>query len=354
MTIKAGVKLIKQSSGGAAGGDKTLPLPHNLYDYCSIRISSLVEKYLVVKRKISSVDKADILLTKLIILGGRNMGTTEMVQALASPAVKLIEAVSGAIGKVYEPKHIRKMADAKAYELQVISDTVRNNSDVPIVYDSTGVSIDTSDFEQILKRASSRLAYQEITKQQNIEAVVGNAYEELENVENVSSEPVSQDWMFRFFNSVENISDKDMQTIWGHILAGEIKQPDTYSFRTLEKLKNMTQKEAKNFQMVSSLALQTGGRKFILSEDSILNKHGVYFSHILELEECGLMMTQSLSLEIAASAKESYIIYNSGLLGLISGKEDQKRAARHAEQRPCKVRRVLEGVRPSDQVWCLL
>ena len=73
MTIKAGVKLIKQSSGGAAGGDKTLPLPHNLYDYCSIRISSLVEKYLVVKRKISFVGKEDILLTKLIIRGGRKM-----------------------------------------------------------------------------------------------------------------------------------------------------------------------------------------------------------------------------------------------------------------------------------------
>lgn len=256
------------------------------------------------------------------------MGTTEMVQALVSPAEKLIEAVSGAIGKVYEPKHIRNMADAKAYELQVISDTVRNNSDVPIVYGSTGVSIDTSDFEQIAKRASVRLTHQEITKQQNIEAVVDNAYEELENVENVSSKTVNPDWMFRFFNSVENISDKDMQTIWGHILAGEIKQPDTYSFRTLEKLKNMTQKEAKDFQMVSSLALQTGGRKFILGEDSILNKHGVYFSHILELEECGLMMTQSLSLEIAASAKEPDIIYNSGLLGSIFGKEDQKQTFR--------------------------
>lgn len=256
------------------------------------------------------------------------MGTTEMVQALVSPAEKLIEAVSGAIGKVYEPKHIRNMADAKAYELQVISDTVRNNSDVPIVYGSTGVSIDTSDFEQSVKRASVRLTHQEITKQQNIEAVVDNAYEELENVENVSSKPVNPDWMFRFFNSVENISDKDMQTIWGHILAGEIKQPDTYSFRTLEKLKNMTQKEAKDFQMVSSLALQTGGRKFILGEDSILNKHGVYFSHILELEECGLMMTQSLSLEIAASAKEPDIIYNSGLLGSIFGKEDQKQTFR--------------------------
>ena len=252
------------------------------------------------------------------------MGTTEIVQALVSPAEKLIEAVSGAIGKAYEPKHIRKMADAKAYELKVISDTVRNNSDVPIVYDSTGVSIDTSNFEEIAKRASSRLAYQEITKQQNIEAVADNAYEELENAENVSSEPVNPDWMFRFFNSVENISNEDMQKIWGHILAGEIKQPNTYSFRTLEKLKNMTQQEAKDFQRVSSLALQNGGRKFILSEDSILNKYGVYFSHLLELEECGLMTAQTLSLKIVASAKESDIIYNSELIGFISGKEDQK------------------------------
>ena len=86
------------------------------------------------------------------------MGATEIVQALVSPAEKLIDAVSGAIGKAYEPKHIRKMADAKAYELKVISETVRNNSDVPIVYDSTGVSIDTSDYEKIAKRASSRFS----------------------------------------------------------------------------------------------------------------------------------------------------------------------------------------------------
>ena len=37
-------------------------------------ISSLVEKYLVAKRKIISVDKADILLTKLIIRGGDIIG----------------------------------------------------------------------------------------------------------------------------------------------------------------------------------------------------------------------------------------------------------------------------------------
>ena len=50
-----------------------MPLPHNLFDYCSIRKSNFIEKYLVVKRKISFVYKADILLTKLIIRGVDNM-----------------------------------------------------------------------------------------------------------------------------------------------------------------------------------------------------------------------------------------------------------------------------------------
>lgn len=251
------------------------------------------------------------------------MGATEIVQALVSPAEKLIEAVSGAIGKAYEPKYIRKMADAKAYELKLISDTVRNNSDVPIVYDSTGVSIDTSNFEEIAKRASSRLAYQEITKQQNIEAVADNAYEELENVEEVSPESVNPDWMFRFFDSVENISNEDMQKIWGHILAGEIKRPNTYSFRTLEKLKNMTQQEAECFQKVSSLALRNDGRDFILRDKNILNKYNVYFGHILMLEECGLMVAQDLTLTLRASINQQDALYNSKVIGMVKGKSTE-------------------------------
>ncbi len=251
------------------------------------------------------------------------MGATEIVQALVSPADKLIDAVSGAIGKAYEPKHIRRMADAKAYEIESIADAVRNNSDVPIVYNAAEVTIDTSNFEEIAKRASSRLAYQEITKQRNIEAVADNAYEELEKTTTVSSEPVSPDWMFRFFNSVENISNEEMQKIWGHILAGEIKSPNTYSYRTLEKLKNMTQQEAEHFQLVSSLALSTSGKRFIISDTLLLNKYNVYFEHILELTECGLMTAQELSLTIDISSVQEGGIYNSEIIGLIHKKENK-------------------------------
>lgn len=250
------------------------------------------------------------------------MSTTEIVQALVSPAEKLIEAVSGAIGKAYEPRHIRKMADAKAYEVQLIADTVRNNSDVPIVYNSSGVSIDTSNFEEIAKRASSRLAYQEITKQQNIEAVVDNAYQELEGFTSVSNEPIDKDWMFRFFNSVENISDEEMQRIWGHILAGEITLPNTYSYRTLEKLKNMTHKEARLFQHVSSIALQTGKTRFILIDDKMLEKYDINHSHILKLEECGLMIAHELSVTLSISNNKTDSFFNSKILGMVKGSAD--------------------------------
>lgn len=115
-------------------------------------------------------------------------------------------------------------------------------------------------------------------------AVADNAYEELENAKDVSSESVNSDWMFHFFDSVENINNEHLQKIWGHILAGEIKRPNIYSFRTLEKIINMTQQEAECFQKVSSLALRKDGRDFILREKNILNKYNVYFGHILMLE----------------------------------------------------------------------
>ena len=203
----------------------------------------------------------------------------EVVKALVSPVEKLIGGVSSAIGKAYEPRHIRKMAEAKAYEIEVVSKAVRDNSDIPIMYDKTKVSIDTRNYEEIAKRASSRLAYQEIKKQQNIENVVDNAYEELKNIEKVSNEPVNPDWMTRFFNSVEDISDEKMQKIWGRILSGEIKKPNSYSYRTLEKLKNMTQKEAEHFQLLASFALQWSNGSFILSDDELMNKYESFQLH---------------------------------------------------------------------------
>ena len=81
-------------------------------------------------------------------------------------------------------------------------------------------------------------------KVENVEEVVSKAKQQFTADEQVSEEPVEKDWMARFLNIAEEISDKDMQDIWGRILAGEIKKPKSFSLRTLEVMRNMSKDEA--------------------------------------------------------------------------------------------------------------
>lgn len=219
------------------------------------------------------------------------MGATEIVTALVSPANKLIDTVSGAIGKAYEPRHRRKMADAKAYEIAKVGSAIRDNCDMPIEYNHDGtLQIDTSNYEELIKRTGLRLAFQEVKKQENIESVVDKAYELLENEIEGSNEPVDEGWMLRFINSVSDISDVDLQIMWSKILAGEIKNPNTYSLRTLETLKNISKSEAELFNKVSKIIVHD----FVVNNTELMNKYGIIFSDILSLDDCGLINSSGL------------------------------------------------------------
>ncbi len=214
------------------------------------------------------------------------MGATEIVKALISPAEKLIDNVTAALGKAYLPCYTKKMADAKAYEIQKIGSAIRDNCDMPIQYNSDQTfQIDVSDYEELIKRTGARIAFQEITKQENIEAVVYNAYSTLEDSELVSNDPVDTGWMMRFMNSVEDINDSDLQKLWGKILAGEVKKPNSYSLRTLEVLKNISKNEAELFEKLSHIVINN----FVIKEYSIYNKYGFTYEDIVKLNDCGLI-----------------------------------------------------------------
>lgn len=93
------------------------------------------------------------------------MSVSDVVSSVVKPVDRLIEVVANAIGEAYELKHIRKMADAKAYELRNISDELRNNSDLPIVYNSIdSIEVNLSDYNSLIERTGKRLAYQEIQR----------------------------------------------------------------------------------------------------------------------------------------------------------------------------------------------
>lgn len=251
--------------------------------------------------------------------------SVKVAQALASPIEKLIDTVgmgigkmSDGVGKLYEPIHINRIAK-----------TMRKNVDIPMLYDKNGVLIDTRDFQEIYKRTVSRMEFQELRKQQNIENVIKESYNELKDVECVSDEPVDSDWVSRFFNSVENIGNEEIQKRWGRMLAGEIKSPNTYSFRTMEILKNMTTKEIELFQKLASICIGNGNNEYILSSNTeLLKKYELSFDDLITLSECGVVSTQEVTNIRQINENANFFLSQNNYISFIYTKEKNNREFR--------------------------
>ena len=215
------------------------------------------------------------------------MEVADIITSVVEPANKLIEVVSSAIGKAYEPRYRKRLADAKAYEIRTIGEEIRNNSDLPIICDTNGLaSIDISDYDELVKRTGKRIAYQEVVKQENIEAIVGDAYEELLNEKVCAEGEISREWIHRFIDSAGDISTEEMQKIWSKVLSGEVLAPSSFSLRTLECLRNMDVHDAHLFKELCTVVIEN---RFVLNDIEFLREKGLSYDSILKLDEVGLI-----------------------------------------------------------------
>lgn len=247
----------------------------------------------------------------------------EIAKVMVDPIKKLIEALQSAIGKVYEPRHIRNMADAKAYEISTVGQAMREFCDIPATYHDGQIQLDTTDSESLVERTKSRLAFQELTKQNNIESVVDQSYQMLEGEPMVSNEPVDQGWMLRFMDSVGDISDSDLQRLWAKILSGEIKQPKSYSLRTLDTLRNMSSNEAKLFEQICDYVIVCGNYCFLPHYESLEKIYNISYGSLLRLEECGLINTDGMiRLNLETTREKGHIANNNRIAIAIEGENN--------------------------------
>lgn len=242
---------------------------------------------------------------------------------LSEPLKKLIEVVSNGVGAITKPYLIKKTADAKAYEIKTIAQAVKDNQfDLKeIGYSEEKVQLTSLDAESlrqeltIEQRAQNRIDYKEQKKQCNIENITQSAAKNLESENSVSDEPVDEDWTTRFFEYAEDISNEEMQEIWGRILAGEIKRPNSFSLRTLEFVRNLTKEEAQVFTKAANFVISSWNSPFIFKgkgDDSLL-KLGLSFEEQLLLTEIGILQAEAnITRRLSKAEHESIIIFESG------------------------------------------
>lgn len=213
------------------------------------------------------------------------MAEINLIKIEGKPLEKLIDVISKGIGTLYKPRAIRNEADAESYKIEVIE---RAKSKAL----AEGKEIEANSLE----RMQERIIYQEQRKQNNIENVAQIAAEQIIQEQIISDEPVNEDWSTRFFNIVEDISDEEMQKLWGRILANEVAKPKSYSLRTLELVKNLTKDEADVFIKFANLRITDGNDHFIINPDNgefIKNQFNITFSDRLLLTELGLIVSEN-------------------------------------------------------------
>lgn len=257
------------------------------------------------------------------------------------PIDKLMDIVSNSVGKISKPYFDRKDVDTKAYEIEklaearakemkIIATAVKENFQITggIEYKDEKIEISSPkelpiETQQpvlitpsLEERTQDRLYFQEAKKQINIENVTAFAAEELRSEQSVTDEKLDEDWTTRFFKIAEEVSNEQMQALWGKILAGEIKQPKTYSLRTLELIRNLSKNEANTFMKVANFAIQADKANYLFrtNEDKLLSDtYNIKYADIALLIEIGLIQPGThVSYQLLQQSTDGQKIFTSG------------------------------------------
>ena len=134
---------------------------------------------------------------------------------LSKPADTLIKKVSSAIGGIFEPWQIKRVAKAETE-----ASLMKAKTDIEIT--------------DLHRRAMHRFVEEEANRQENMEEITKKALPQLESRSDPSM--MDDDWVTNFFDKSRIVSDTEMQNLWAQVLAGEANNPGTYSKRTVNFL----------------------------------------------------------------------------------------------------------------------
>ena len=195
---------------------------------------------------------------------------------LAKPADTLIKKISNAVGILYESRHIRKVAEAKANAA-----LTEAKSEIEIT--------------DLHKRAAHRWIDEEAQRQKNMEDITAKTLPQLN--ENARPDSVDNDWIVNFFDKCRIVSNNEMQDLWSRVLAGEANAPGTYSKRTVNFLSDLDKTEAELFTKLCGFGWYIGGVVPLAFDfqAEIYNRCGINFNTLSHLESIGLVQFAPLT-----------------------------------------------------------
>ena len=216
---------------------------------------------------------------------------------LTKPADTLIKKVSNAVGVLYEPRQIRRVAKAKA--------------DAALTEAKSEIEI-----TDLHRRAARRWIEEEAQHQKRMEDITAKALPRLD--ENAKPDSIEDDWLVNFFDKCRIVSDNQMQELWSRILAGEANSPGTYSKRTVNFLSDLDKTDADLFTKLCGFVWVLGDFVPLVFDDSaeIYNRYGINFDTLNHLDSIGLVQFGAVSIVAKPLKKRFTVAYYGRSLAL--------------------------------------
>ena len=195
---------------------------------------------------------------------------------LSKPANTLIKKASSAVGGIFEPWQIKRVAKAEAE-----ASLIKAKSEIEIT--------------DLHRRAMHRFVEEEANRQENMESITEKAIPQLENFSDPSR--MEDDWVTNFFDKSRIVSDSEMQNLWASILAGEANSPGTYSKRTVNFLGDLDKRDAELFLALCGFGWLVGSFTPLIfdAQASIYNDKRLNFNTLTHLDSIGLIQFSNLS-----------------------------------------------------------
>lgn len=195
---------------------------------------------------------------------------------LEGPGTELVKALRSATGVLYEPQRIKRKLAAEAKGI-VEADKI--------------LALGEIENKEIVERAANRLIEKTINQQENIEAVIEEAIPLLDD--DAKPEEIDKDWLNRFVNGAEQVSDDEARRMWAKILSGEANNPGKYSIRTVNTLTNIGKKEANQIRLLANNSINYGKTpSLIITNDTLTStcaSNPLNFEELNDLMSLGLL-----------------------------------------------------------------
>ena len=207
--------------------------------------------------------------------------------ASALPATLLTKKICDALGGLWRPWQIRRVAKAEADAQIMKAEAGAESAEIE--------AQSKIEVEKLMRRAAHRFLAEETKKQLNMEAIEEKARKQLTN--NAKPQDMEDDWIINFFEKCRLISDEKMQDLWARVLAGEANTPGKFSKRTVNCVASMGKSDAEAFSKLCGFGwyiddgvTPLGVYPLIYNpNDDYYKHHQLTFDFLIHLSDAGLI-----------------------------------------------------------------